>query len=558
MREVLPATGRGERLVRRAERSRIAPPPRRLGLSSEDADPIALLQARLRFLHLILFGLAGSLLVASAAVNVLRGREVDYAMRVTYLLHGSIVAVTGGTWLLLGLRRIEHFALQIIDAVSLIALGILAGGMVALADVRYRPELSLLLGMAHVLVGRAALVPSTALRTTMVGLVTLQPIAIATYYAQQQPTTPEWLQPAGASLAMTLVWSLLIVGLSVVTSRIIYGLRRKVEKAMQLGQYTVERLIGKGGMGAVYLARHSLLRRPTALKVLESDAAGVEAIARFEREVQTTSQLTHPNTVAIYDYGRTPDACFYYAMEYVDGFDLESLIAADGPQPPGRVATILRQVCGALAEAHANGLIHRDIKPANIMLCQRGFQPDFVKVLDFGLVRSQAMPGPELSMEHAVRGTPLYMAPECIVSNGEVDARADIYAVGAVAYFLLVGHPPLGGQTAIEVMARQVREAPVPPGQRLGRQLPRALEALVMGCLEKEPDARPSSMTALREAMEQLDCGSWSEADARRWWQERAHRVLAVQGGREEPGSAPTTVVVDMARRHVAIDSVRL
>jgi eukaryotic-like serine/threonine-protein kinase len=559
MREVLPVKGRGRRGDRPgAERSRIAPPPRRVGLSSEDADPIALLQSRLRLLHLILFGLAASLLIASASVNLLRGREVDDAMRVTYLLHGSIVVAAGGTWLLLGARRIGPFALQVLDAVSLLAIGIMASGMVAMADVRYRPELSVLLGMAHVLVGRAALVPSTALRTTMVGLVTLQPLAIATYYAQRQPTTPEWLQPAGASLVMTIVWSLLIVGLSVVTSHIIYGLRRKVEKAMQLGQYTVERLIGKGGMGAVYLARHSLLRRPTALKVLESDAAGVEAIARFEREVQTTSQLNHPNTVAIYDYGRTPDACFYYAMEYVDGFDLESLVAADGPQPPGRVAYILGQVCGALAEAHGKGLVHRDIKPANIMLCQRGFQPDFVKVLDFGLVRSQAAAAPELSAEHAVRGTPLYMAPECVLSGRDVDARSDIYAVGAVAYFLLVGKPPFEGDSAIEVMARQVREAPVPPGLRSGRALPRALEALIMGCLEKEPDMRPSSMTALREAIEQLDCGPWSEADARRWWQERAHHVREAQASREEPGSAPTTVVVDMAERHVAIDSAHV
>jgi serine/threonine-protein kinase len=413
---------------------------------------------------------------------------------------------------------------------------------------RFRPELSVLLGMAHVLVGRAALVPSTALRTTMVGLVTLQPIAIANYYAAMQPTAPAWLRPASSSLAMTVVWCVLIVALSTVTSRVIYGLRRKVQAAMHLGQYTVEKLIGRGGMGAVYLARHSLLRRPTALKVLESDAAGAEAIARFEREVQTTSQLTHPNTVAIYDYGRTPDSCFYYAMEYLDGFDLETLVRADGPQPAGRVAHILRQVCGALAEAHGMGLIHRDIKPANIMLCQRGFQPDFVKVLDFGLVRTQSLTGPDLSAEHRLRGTPLYMAPETILSS-EIDERTDVYGIGAVAYYLLAGQPPFSGQSAVEVMARQVREAPVPPSQRSGRDLPGGFEALVLACLEKEPIMRPRSMVALRAAIDRLDVEPWTEAVARNWWRERAHRVRDARLRREQQDSAPTTVVVDLGER---------
>ncbi len=558
MSEVLPANSRDDRPAVQARRSRVAPPPQRLGLSSADGDPRSLLQQRLRLFHLILFGLAGSLLIASVGVNALRGLDLDAARRLTYLLHGSAVIVVGGTWLLLGAREFRSFPLQIIDAVSLLLVGLLTAGMVALSDMRFRPELGILLGMAHVLVGRAALVPSSALRSTTIGLVTLQPIVIATYWNLRQESTPAWLGPASATMIMTIVWSLLIVGLSVATSRVIYGLRRKVEQAMQLGQYTVERMIGRGGMGAVYLARHSLLRRPTALKVLETDAAGAEAIARFEREVQTTSQLTHPNTVAIYDYGRTPDACFYYAMEYLDGFDLETLVGAEGPQPPGRVAHILRQVCGALAEAHGLGLVHRDIKPANIMLCQRGFQPDFVKVLDFGLVRMQTLGAPDLSTDQTLRGTPLYMAPECILAAGEIDARADIYSMGAVAYFMLVGEPPFDGTTAMEVMARHVRETPVRPSLR-GRPVPGALEALVLSCLEKEPIMRPRSMAALREAVAMIELEPWTEEDARAWWRERAHRVRDYRSRRGRSDSSPTTVMVDMSQRQLpALDSTRV
>ena len=558
MGQVLPEDG-GDALAPSTSHRR--GPSSRLGLTTEDSDPRLQLQSRLGILHLMLCGLAVSLLLASSSINALRGRELDHALRLSYLLHGGIVVVVGGTWLLLRVRRLEHFTLQVVDALSLLAVGFLTAGMVALADMRFRPELSVLLGMAHVLVGRAALVPSTALRTTMVGLVTLQPIAIASYYAASQPSAPEWLRPAGSSLAMTIVWCVLIVALSTVTSRVIYGLRRKVQQAMHLGQYTVEKLIGRGGMGAVYLARHSLLRRPTALKVLESDGAGAaEAIARFEREVQTTSQLTHPNTVAIYDYGRTPDARFYYAMEFLDGFDLETLVRADGPQPAGRVAHILRQVCGALAEAHSLGLIHRDIKPANIMLCQRGFQPDFVKVLDFGLVRKQTLTdGPDLSAEQTVRGTPLYMSPETILGSSEIDERADIYGVGAVAYYLLAGQPPFTGHNAVEVMARQVREAPVPPSQRCGRDVPAGFESLVLACLEKEPIMRPRSMVALRAAIDRLDVEPWTDAVARNWWRERAHRVRDARARREQQPSAPTTLVVDLAERReaAALDSTQ-
>ncbi|MGH9399267.1 MAG: CHASE domain-containing protein, partial [Thermoanaerobaculia bacterium] len=250
-------------------------------------------------------------------------------------------------------------------------------------------------------------------------------------------------------------------------------LRRQVER---VGPYTLVARLGRGAMGVVYEARHALLRRPTAIKLLAPGVAGERALARFEREVQLTAALTHPSTIAIYDYGRTETGVFYYAMELLRGVNLQHLVSIGGPVPPGRVVHLLDQACGALAEAHAAGLIHRDIKPANLMTCVVGGIPDFLKVLDFGLVKdlgaveapsSSALAPPQapvaVSQDGSLLGTPLYLAPEGVTSPGSVDARLDIYALGAVAYFLLSGSPPFTGSTAIEIYARQRRGSPPPP-----------------------------------------------------------------------------------------------
>jgi serine/threonine-protein kinase len=297
-----------------------------------------------------------------------------------------------------------------------------------------------------------------------------------------------------------------------------------------------------------------MLRRPTAVKLLPPEKAGQAALERFEREVQLTARLSHPNTVAVFDYGRTPDGVFYYAMEYLDGTNLDTLVREDGPQPPARVAHVLRQVASALVEAHGIGLIHRDVKPENIILCERGGVPDVAKVVDFGLVKDLERGGAALSRADVVQGTPLYLSPEAITAPDRVGAPGDLYALGAVGYYLLTGQHVFGGATLVEVCSHHLHTLPVPPAERLGRPVPASLEALLLSCLEKDPARRPASALALREALGDLaGVGAWSEQEARDWWERwRLRPRLPRQGGsgrtlevalegrgRARPGGAP-------------------
>jgi serine/threonine protein kinase len=293
--------------------------------------------------------------------------------------------------------------------------------------------------------------------------------------------------------------------------------------AKQLGQYHLEEKLGAGGMGTVYKARHAMLRRPTAVKLLDVDKMSDAAIARFEREVQLTSTLTHPNTVAVFDYGRTPEGVFYYAMEYLEGLNLDDLVTRTGPLPVARAHFILAQICGSLAEAHAAGMVHRDVKPANILLTRRGGIHDFVKVLDFGLAKDVA--GTEqanVTSPNALMGTPLYLSPEAVSKPDSIDARSDVYAVGAVAYFLITGSPVFDGATVMEICMKHTKEQPVPPSERLGNALHPEMEALVLRCLSKSPQDRPSDAGALLIELERVTLtNSWTASDAASWWAAR-------------------------------------
>jgi len=296
--------------------------------------------------------------------------------------------------------------------------------------------------------------------------------------------------------------------------------RHAVIKAKKLGQYTLDEKIGEGGMGVVYRGHHAMLRRPTAIKLLNADQTSDDAIARFEREVKLTSQLTHPNTIVVYDYGRTPEGIFYYAMEYLQGIDLQQLVVEHGPLCDGRVIGILRQILGSLAEAHEAGLIHRDIKPANIMLTERGGIADFVKVLDFGLAKAvDGRKQATLTMAQGLTGTPLYLSPEGVDRPDSVDAKSDIYAVGAVAYYLLTGTPVFEGQTVMEICMKQVKAEPEPLSKRTKVPISADLETLVMLCLEKDPATRPGSARELQLALGQCVANeAWTSEQAQRWW----------------------------------------
>ena len=300
--------------------------------------------------------------------------------------------------------------------------------------------------------------------------------------------------------------------------------RKAALKAKQLGQYALDGEIGSGGFGTVYRGHHALMRRPVAVKLLDPRQANEHSIARFEREVQLTCQLTHPNTIALYDYGRTPDGLFYYAMEYLEGLALDKLVQGFGRQPEGRVIHILRQVCGSLAEAHAQGLVHRDIKPANIFLTHRGGIPDFVKVLDFGLVKARNLEGQaELTGATATLGTPLYMSPEAVRYPDSVDARSDLYSLGCVGYYLLTGEPVFAGLSVGEVLVHQVESPPEKPSVRLRGPVSPDLEELLMSCLAKKPAERPASADAFEAALAKCAAAArWSRAEADAWWQKRA------------------------------------
>jgi serine/threonine-protein kinase len=337
---------------------------------------------------------------------------------------------------------------------------------------------------------RAALVPSRPWLATLIAGLSAIPFAIGLSIMYRRAHAPD---PGGATFAAVRAMFGGIAGVYVV-SRTIYGLRRVVERAVQLGQYVVHEKIGEGGMGAVYRASHAMLKRPTAIKLIAKEKAGKTAIARFEREVLAASRLTHPNNVAIYDFGRTRGGVFYYAMELLDGQDLARLVEREGPQPVARTVHILRQLTAALSEAHDRGLVHRDVKPANVMLCTRGGVADFVKVLDFGLVKDVATSeATKITAETAIAGTPLYMAPETITLPDAVGPPADVYALGCVAYYLLTGRPPFPGNNLIEVCTAHLHASPEPPSRHAPGPVPTELDALVARCLEKEPARRPTT-----------------------------------------------------------------
>jgi eukaryotic-like serine/threonine-protein kinase len=475
---------------------------------------------RLSVLGLCLFVLAGGswgILSSAHVFGALQGRPTNYdPIAPSGLLHLTNGLLGGVMWL--ATRRGERGA-GTLHALDIgISLGLVAvWGTVGTSLPPPSGTFIALLSFTTGTLARAIIVPSTAQRTLVIGS-----IGAAMIVGIVVLHTRPYGDAFAGGIAMA-CWSASAVTLATLASHTIFGLRREVHEARVLGQYTLETKIGEGGMGAVWRAHHALLRRPTAIKLLPTARMGEAAVRRFEREVQATAQLTHPNSVAIYDYGRTRDGIFYYAMELLDGMDIERLVQAHGAQPPGRVVHVITQICSALAEAHDLGLVHRDVKPANVLLSPRRNEHEFAKIVDFGLVKNVELGGelPNISSSQVITGTPLYMSPEAILTPDAVDARSDLYSLGVLTWYMLAGRPPFEGDSVLEVCSQHLQSEPRRPSEALGQRLPADLEDIVLACMAKQPANRPRDARQLRDALEGCSAAQqWSAEQADAFWRE--------------------------------------
>jgi tRNA A-37 threonylcarbamoyl transferase component Bud32 len=393
------------------------------------------------------------------------------------------------------------------------------------------------------IVAYGVFIPNTWRRCLSIGLILaatpllLTPLAVAHHHSP-------WHADLFFALSTMAIFLSVAVAIAVFGSYRIQVLEAQAFEAQQLGQYRLGKRLGSGGMGEVYLAEHLLLRRPCAVKLIRPEQAGDPTnLQRFEREVKAMATLTHWNTVEIFDFGHADDGTFYYVMEYLPGQNLEHLVGLYGPLPPARTIHLLRQVCRALREAHGVGLLHRDIKPSNIIACERGGVFDVVKLLDFGLVQETRLSRPDdrLTQHGTIIGSPPYMSPEQAAGKGALDARSDIYSLGAVAYFLLTGQPPFVRETAMLMLMAHAYE-PVHPPAALRPELPPDLEAVVLRCLEKDPSRRfPDAHSVERALASCLDADQWSEEQAALWWHEHPFDKL---GGKELRPDVPTQIAV--------------
>jgi serine/threonine protein kinase len=377
----------------------------------------------------------------------------------------------------------------------------------------------------------AAIVPNTPMKTGIAGLIAVSMNPLSMLIAKARGT---WdFGPLSNVLVMHYP-DYLLVGVAVVISRVVTRLGQQVTKAREMGSYRLVALLGKGGMGEVWKAHHHMLARDAAIKLIQPDTlsrkSGSDAVLmqrRFEQEAKATASLRSPHTVELYDFGVTRNGVFYYVMELLDGIDLETLVKKFGPQPPARVVNILRQVCRSLADAHHHGMIHRDIKPTNIFLCRLGNEYDFVKVLDFGLVKVLDNNQMQMTADGATTGTPAYMAPEMVVGNSEVDGRSDLYGLGCVAYWLITGNLVFEEKNATAMMLAHLQKTPVAPSKRSEVAVPACVDRAIMSCLAKDPAQRPAGADVLAHVLESCDdVGSWTPHDAEHWW--HTHMVAQV------------------------------
>jgi serine/threonine-protein kinase len=344
--------------------------------------------------------------------------------------------------------------------------------------------------------------------------------------------------PPIGNMTQVFVANYICAGIAVVASRVVFNLGTDLGNALRMGSYQLVEKLGHGGMGEVWKAEHRMLARPAAIKLVStrsgSSSTGSSPEAqRLEREVQATAQLRSPHTVEVYDYGLTDDGRFYYVMELLDGMDMEQLVERYGPVPGERVVHVLEQVCHSLAEAHANGLVHRDIKPANIFLCRYGRDLDFVKVLDFGLVRRSgeiSRGDAKLTEVGGFAGTPAYGSPETAEASGTpVDQRSDIYSLGCVAYWLLTGKTVFKASSPMLMLVQHLHTEPERPSLAAVGNVPPALDDLILSCLQKQPAERPASADEIAERLRAIHFDvPWSAERAREWWASVERPVASV------------------------------
>jgi serine/threonine-protein kinase len=496
--------------------------------SGRGGDIQTLLRKRLRLGGLVLSGLYAYFTIATAHKafrNFDYFREYRYSFSLRWLVFLGIASLTGTLWRkrelsVKQLRALETACLALLLADTCwILLGdlVFAGELAQLyrlartveeaEDLLFFYSCTLALGFVLIIIGYATLVPSDWRRCTLVvSIMAFTPLTVSTAAGlATMPDSGTFLLSFVLPLAVFLIVAVVIASYG---SHRIQVLRQEASAARKLGQYQLKQPLGSGGMGEVYLAEHLLLKQPCAIKLIRPQCAGdPTTLRRFEREVQATARLKHWNTVQIFDYGHAADGTFYYVMEYLPGLTLEQLVKQYGPLPPGRAIHLLRQLCLALREAHALGLIHRDIKPANIMVCERGGEHDVVKLLDFGLVKAVGLARREetLTQEGAITGTPTYMSPEQAAGKDRLDGRSDIYSLGAVAYFLLTGSPPFPRDGVIEAIVAHLHEA-VRPLTDLCPQVPADLQAVVLRCLEKDPARRFADVNGLHQALANCGC----------------------------------------------------
>jgi serine/threonine-protein kinase len=471
----------------------------------------------------------------------------------SFWAHAAAVVPVTCVWLVCRGRTLDTQTVQIVEAVGLVLTSVgfvvMGSNIPAAAGAATTTAYALSFG----LIARAIFVPSRPQQTALLGLAIGIPLVAAVYLNFLTVDLEVWNSHGffrkiveKASLARSqaiqigFAWALTTL-LAAWATRVIYGLRKDARHAKKLGQYIVEEKLGEGGMGTVYRAQHGLLKRPTAIKLLSPRWNAPQYLDQFRREVQMTAKLRHPNTITIYDYGCTEDGTFYYAMELLEGVTLEEIVSTHGPLPEPRVIHIIRQCAMALQEAHSIGLVHRDVKPGNIMMTQQGGAHDVTKVLDFGLVKNvDSATDAAKTGSDSIKGTPPFMSPEQILEPAHIDARSDLYSLGAVGYYLLTGRFVFDGANTAQLMAQHLSSIPEPPSSIVERDVNPDLERIIMQCLEKKRDDRPASGAEISARLRALPIDRWSQQDAAQWWETVGEQLMSRRDRNVEAGGLET------------------